>query len=144
MTFDATTTPVPDTSTDGRSPHFAAAGRFVDGLAVRDFDAMADAVATDVRFRALLPQRTLDLEGRDALRSAFATWFASAAHWELVDVVIGEVGDRVHLRWRLRVTKPELGPGTYVVEQQVYADLDRHGTLSDVALLCTGFRPEPS
>ena len=85
---------------------------------------MAATVTDDVRFRALLPKRMLDLEGRDAVRSAFDTWFASAEHWELVDAVLGEVGGRVHLRWQLRVTKPELGPGTFVVEQQVYADTD--------------------
>jgi hypothetical protein len=128
----------------GQPPSLAAAGRFIDGLAVRDLDGVAATVADDVRFRAVLPRRILELEGRGAFRSTLDTWFGDAEHWELVEAVLGEVGGRAHLRWRLRVTKPVLGPGTFLVEQQVYADTGTDGTLRDVALLCSGFRPERS
>ena len=134
----------PDTTTTGQPPSLAAAGRFIDGLATRDFDGVVDTLTADVRFRALLPRRVLDLQGRGAFRSTLDTWFGSADDWELVEAVLGEVGGLIHLRWRLRVTKPELGPGTFVVEQQVYAASDPSGALQDVALLCTGFRPEAS
>jgi len=136
--------PSPDTTTTVQPPSLVAAGRFIDGLAAGDLDAVADAVADDVRFRALLPRRQLELQSREAFRSTFDTWFGNADHWELVEAVIGEVGGRIHLRWRLRLTKPDLGPGTFVVEQQIYADAGPDGTLRDVALICTGFRPEPS
>ena len=144
MTSNTNSASASDTSAVDGSPSFAAAGRLIDGLAVRDFGAIAATFTDDVRFRAVLPKRILDLESREAARAAFETWFATAEHWELVEAVLGEVGGRVHLRWRLRVTKPELGPGTFIVEQQVYADADADGTLRDVALLCTGFRPGPS
>lgn len=140
----AISSPGPDTTSVGEPPSLAAAGRFIDGFAARDLDVVASTFADDVRFRALLPRRVLELEGRAAFRSTLDTWFGDADRWELVEAVLGEVGGRIHIRWRLRLTRPDLGPGTFVVEQQVYADAGSDGLLRDVALLCTGFRPERS
>lgn len=120
----------------------AAAGRFIDGLAARDFDAVVGTLDDEVAFRALLPSRVLDVKGSGAVRSTLDAWFGRAEQWELVEAVVGEVGGRMHLRWRLRLTNPTVGPGTFLVEQQVYADLGADGRLRDVALLCTGYRPE--
>jgi SnoaL-like domain len=119
---------------------FAIAGRFIDGLGARDFDAVAGTLTDDVTFRALLPSKVLDRSGRDAVRSVLHTWFGAAERWEMIEAVVGEVGGRIHLRWRLRLTNPDVGPGTFLVEQQVYADTGPDGRLRDVALLCTGYR----
>jgi SnoaL-like domain len=123
---------------------FAVGGRFIDGIGARDFEAVVCTLADDVTFRALLPRRVLDLSGRDAVRSVLDTWFGAAERWELVEAVVGEIGGRIHLRWRVRLTKPELGPGVFVVEQQVYADTGPDGRLRDVALLCTGYLRDAS
>ena len=104
--------------------------------------AWSTTLTDDVRFRALLPSRVLDLTGRDAVRSTFDTWFGGAERWDLVEAVVGEVGGRVHLRWRLSLTNPRVAPGTLLVEQQVYADAGPDGRLQDVSLLCTGYRPD--
>jgi hypothetical protein len=128
--------------TRGEAPSLAIAGQFIDGLADRDFDGVVATLAEDVRFRALLPGRVLDLDGRDAVRSAFDTWFGGAERWDLVEAVVGEVGGRIHLRWRLSVTNPQVAEGNLLVEQQVYADAGPDGRLNDVALLCTGYRPD--
>ncbi len=122
----------------------AVVGRIIDGLFARDFDAVASALTDDVTFRALLPSRILELNGSDAVRSVFHGWFDGAERWELIEAVAGEVGDRIHLHWRLRLTNPELGPGAFLVEQQVYADPGPDGRLRDVALLCSGYRTENS
>ena len=100
--------------------------------------------APDVRFRALLPSRVLELQGRDAARGVFVRWFGNADRWELTEAVVGEVGGRIHLRWRVRLTDENIGEGTFVVEQQVYADAGADGRLCDIALLCTGYRAESS
>lgn len=118
------------------------AGRFIDALAARDFDVLAGTLADGVHLRALLPSRVLDLEGADAVRSSFTRWFGGAERWEVVDAVVGEVGGRIHLGWRVRLTDPAIGEGTLLVEQQVYASAGADGRLRDVALLCTGYRPE--
>jgi hypothetical protein len=120
----------------------AVAGRFIDAMAARDFDAVVGTLAAAVRFRALLPRRTLETEGREAVRSTLEIWFGGAERWEMVEAVVGEVGGRIHLRWRLRLTNPDVGPGVFLVEQQVYADADGEGRLRDVALLCSGYRPD--
>ena len=133
---DPTTVPADDALS------FEVAGRFVDGLAARDFDLLAGTLADGVRFRALLPRRVLDLEGADAVRSTFVRWFGGAERWEMVEAVVGEVGGRVHLHWRVRLTDPDIGEGPMLVEQQAYADAAPDGRLRDVALLCTGYRPE--
>jgi len=128
----------------GEALSFVVAGRLIDALAARDFDAIAGAFADDVVFRALLPRRVLELEGTDAVRGTFTRWFGNADRWELTEAVIGEVGGRLHLRWRVRMTDAQISDGAIVVEQQVYADGGADGRLRDVALMCTGYRPEAS
>jgi hypothetical protein len=137
----ATGSPTNPLPTDG-ALSVAVAGRFIDGLAARDFDAVVAALTDDVAFRALLPSRVLQLDGRDAVRATLDTWFGGTERWELAEAVVGEVGGRLHLRGRLRLTNPHVGPGTFLVEQQVYADAGPDGRLRDVALLCTGYRPD--
>ncbi len=138
----STTNSPPDRSTRDEAPILAVAGEFIDGLAARDFDSVVATLTDDVRFRALLPGRVLDLEGSGAVRSTLDTWFGGAERWDLVEAVVGEVGGRIHLRWRLSLTNPRVGPGNLLVEQQVYADTGADGRLRDVALLCTGYRPD--
>lgn len=139
-TVPTTTTTTAPTSDTDETVRFDIAGRFIDGISVRDFDAVVATLADDVTFRALLPTRVLDLHGTAAVRGAFDTWFGNAERWEMVEAVVGEVGGCVHLRWRVRLTKPNLGPGDFLVEQQVYAHAGPGGRLADVSLMCTGFR----
>lgn len=136
------TTDASASSTD--SPSLAIAGQIIDGLAARDFDAVVDALADDVHLRALLPSRTLEVEGSEAARATFDAWFSGVDHWDMVEAIVGEVGGRMHLRWRLHVTNPDVGPGNFLVEQQVYADAGADGRLREIALLCTGYRRLPS
>jgi hypothetical protein len=133
-----------DQPANDQTLRFAVAGRFIDGIGTRDFDAVVGTLSDDVRFRALLPRRTLECQGRAAAHATFQTWFGTAERWELVEAVVGEVGGRIHLRWRLRLTNPSVGPGTFIVEQQLYADSGSDGRLTDVALLCTGYLREQS
>jgi hypothetical protein len=141
MTSTATPTD-PATAPADDAVSFEVAGRFVDGLAARDFELLAGTLDEGVHFRALLPSRVLDLDGAAAVRAAFVRWFGGAERFEMVEAVVGEVGGRVHLRWRVRLTDPAIGEGPLLVEQQVYANAGADGRLSDVALLCTGYRPE--
>jgi hypothetical protein len=69
-------------------------------------------------------------------------WCGDADEFELVDAMVGEIGPRLHLRWRVRVRNPRLGAGWFVVEQQVYADTDRDGRIAELFLLCSGFCAE--
>jgi hypothetical protein len=142
MTF--TTSTQHDSRLTSAQRSLAMAGRFIDGLAARDFDAVVGTLHDEATFRALLPSRVLEVGGREAVRATLDTWFGGAEQWEMVEAVVGEVGGRLYLRWRLRLTNPNVGPGTFVVEQQVYADAGADGRLSDMSLLCSGYRPEGS
>jgi len=121
---------------------FALAGSFLEGLAAQDFTRLGDALTPDVRLRALLPPGPMEWTGAEVIADQFAHWFGNTEHFELVDATVGEVGRRLHLRWRLRLQAERLGPGWFTVEQQAYADTADGGRIAQLDLLCTGYRPE--
>jgi hypothetical protein len=128
------------TSTTAPVPRFALAGAFLEGLAAQDFAQLGGALAADARLRALLPVGLKEWAGAEAIAGRFAGWFGDTEDFELVDATVGEVGGRLHLRWRLRLRAERLGAGWFTVEQQVYADTDDSGRIARLDLLCTGYR----
>jgi hypothetical protein len=135
------------TSTEGHAvtaavPQFALADLFLRGLAAQDFTQLGDALAPSAHFRALVPPGLKEWEGASQIADVFAHWFGDTEDFELLDATAGEVGDRLHLCWRLRLRATRLGPGWFTVEQQAYADADDEGRISRLDLLCTGYRPE--
>ena len=117
---------------------------FVEALARRDFPRMAATFAPGVRLRAMLPPGPMDWEGPDTVSGVFSSWFGEAKDFEVVDAVVGEVGGRLHLSWRLRVRPAPfgIGDGWHVIEQHAYADAAE--TIDALDLLCSGFHPEPA
>lgn len=117
-------------------------GVFLEALATRDFDKLAQTLASDIRFRAMLPAGPMNWEGADTVSSVFGSWFGDAEDFELVDAAVGEVGGRLHLSWRLRVRPApfDIGDGWHVIEQQAYADAG--DTIAALDLLCSGFHAE--
>ncbi|MDN5859368.1 MAG: hypothetical protein L0H84_12170, partial [Pseudonocardia sp.] len=103
-------------------PQFAVAGTFLEGLAAQDFRRLGAALAADARLRALVPPGLKEWTGADEIAGQFAFWFGDTEQFDLVDASVGEVGGRIHLRWRLRLRAARLGDGWFTVEQQVYAD----------------------
>ncbi len=77
-----------------------------------------------------------------AIVGAFARWFGDTREFDLVEATVGEVGDRLHLQWRLRLQAERLGDGWFIVEQQIYAATGEGGRIARLDLLCTGYRPE--
>ena len=132
MTNELKTAPVPF-----EVPARAIATAFVDSLSRRDFDGMAGCLAADVRFRALLPPRDVDVTGPEATLAEFRRWFGDESQrLELVDSTVGELGDRVYMRWLIRMSSADTG-ASRLVEQHVFSTAgDRIKTLS---LLCSGF-----
>jgi hypothetical protein len=117
-------------------------GVFLESLANRNFDRLAETLAPEVRFRAMLPPGPMDWEGADTVSGVFGSWFGDAKDFELIDAAVGEVGGRLHLSWRLRVRPAPfgIGDGWHVIEQQAYADAG--DTIDSLDLLCSGFHPE--
>lgn len=123
-------------------PRPGRAGAFLDSLAAQDFAQLRGALATEARLRALLPSGPREWTGAEAVADRFARWFGETAEFQVVDAAVGEVADRLHLHWRLRLRAERLGSGWFTVEQQIYADAGGDGRLVRLDLLCTGYRPE--
>lgn len=129
-------------SDTGTFPRWSAGGVFLEALAGRDYRRMAATLGTEVRLRAMLPPGPMDCQGPEAVTEAFSSWFGGARDFELIDATVGEVGDRLHLSWRLRVRPAPfgIGDGWHVIEQHAYADAG--DTIDTIDLLCSGFRPQ--
>jgi hypothetical protein len=136
-----TTAPLP-AATRSDAALFTVAGAFLDGLAAQDFSRIAATLDDAAHLSALLPRGLAEWDGPDQISAAFRQWFGEVDRFELVDAVIGGVGPRLHLRWRVRVQAEARGEGWLVIEQQVYADAGPDGRLTRLSLLCSGFHGE--
>jgi hypothetical protein len=116
-------------------------GLFLEALAERDFDRLADCFQPAATMRALLPRGPAEFVGVAQIVEAFRFWFGSAQGFEVLDGTVGDVGGRLHLGWRLRVhPTPRGDAGWHVIEQQAYLHADERIQVLD--LLCSGFIPE--
>src|SRR5919205_3225120 len=83
-----------------------AGARLIAALAQRDFSALADRLTPDVRMRALIPPGVVELSGAELAAAKFASWFGDAEELELILSGSDAFADRLHVFYRLRVTKP--------------------------------------
>jgi ketosteroid isomerase-like protein len=130
------------TSTDQTTadPRWAVAGEFIDALTRRDFSSLADCLAPDVRFRALVPPGPFELSGSTEVGEKFRAWFGSHPGFAVLDAGVGQIGSKLYLTWRLWCRFEDGIART--VEQQAYAKTD--GRITDLDLLCSGFQAEAS
>jgi hypothetical protein len=112
---------------------------FVAALTERDFGRLAGTLAPDVRMRALIPPGPVELSGAESAAARFAFWFAESNGLELVHSGSDEVGDRLHVFYRLRVKRPD--DPWKVIEQHLFCALDE-GRITALDLVCSGFRPD--
>jgi SnoaL-like domain len=124
-------------------PLFSVAGALLEGLAAQDFSRIAATLDGDAHLTALVPSGFKEWHGAEQIGATFRRWFGDVDDFDLVDASVGEVGQRLHLRWRIRVQSPRFGAGWFVVEQQVYADTGPDGRIAEMFLLCSGFCREP-
>jgi TusA-related sulfurtransferase len=91
----------------------------------------------DVRLRALLPSRSVDIAGAGAVAAELVGWFDEVPDVSMLMTTVEPVGDVWHVGYRLGLhgLKAEL-----VTEQHVYLTL-RDGAIDGMQLLCSGFRP---
>jgi SnoaL-like domain len=112
---------------------------FVAALTEREFGRLADVLTPDVRMRALIPPGPVELSGAEPAAAKFAFWFGESNGLELVHSGSDEVGDRLHVFYRLRVKRP--GDPWKVIEQHLFCALDE-GRITALDLVCSGFRPD--
>jgi hypothetical protein len=120
-------------------PRVSVAAAFLEGLSAQDFARIAATLDDDAHLTALVPSGFKQWHGTEEIEATLRRWFGDVDDFDLVDAAVGEVGQRLHLRWRVRVRAARLGVGWFVVEQQVYADTGSDGRIAQLFLLCSGF-----
>lgn len=113
--------------------------RFLELLAVRDFDGMATLMAPDLRARLLLPHGCEEHMGRGAVIGTIESWFGPSSEFRLISSTTDTVGARHRLGWRVRVVR---GAAAEEIEQLAFLDLGADG-IERLDLLCSGFQAEP-
>jgi hypothetical protein len=131
-----------DNTVAGAVPRPEPVDAFLANLMAQDFAQLGGALAAGARLRALLPAGPREWAGAEVIADRFARWFGDTQEFQLIDAAVGEVGGRLHLRWRVRLRAERLGPGWFTVEQQSYADTGEDGRIARLDLLCTGYLPE--
>ena len=111
--------------------------RFVRAVTTRNFPGIAACLSDDSQFRALVPRGLREATGAEQAAAYFQTWFGSADRFELLATSNNDIGDRLHLTWRLLVEK---WGDTTIVEQHAFATLGE-GRITRLDLVCSGFRP---
>ena len=112
---------------------------FIAALVERDFTRLAGTLTPEVRMRALIPPGFVEITGAEAATAKFEAWFGDAEDLGLIRSGSDAVGDRLHVFYRLRVTKP--GGVPKLVEQHLLCTLDSD-RIDGLDLVCTGFRPD--
>lgn len=125
-------------------PELAVARSFLGGLVAQDFATVADAMAPHVHLRALLPGGLWEGTGAEVVAGRFERWFGDTEQFDPIEATVGEAGGRVYLRWRFRLQARRLGPGSFVVEQSAYADVEERARITRLDLVCTGYLQEGS
>jgi len=124
-------------------PPFAVAGVMVDAVAAHDFTAIAAVLEEEATLSALLPRGFDEWHGPVAICGAFEKWFGDVDHFEVAEASVGQVGELLQLRWRVRVQGgPRFAGATKVVEQHLYASTNPSGRIDRMRLLCSGFCDE--
>ena len=114
-----------------------AAKRLVEAIAARAFEAIARALAADVRFRYLVPPGPGDIAGAASVAAKFLQWFGDADGFTVQSVRVEPLADRISARYRFLLRDHER---CEVIEQQLYLDVDDDGRIAAIDLLCSGFR----
>jgi hypothetical protein len=113
--------------------------RLIAALAARDFRRLAGTLTPDVHMRALIPPGLVEISDAEAAAAKFSAWFGDAEEFELIDSGSDAIADRMHVFYRLRVTKP--GNVPKLVEQHLLCAFNGD-RISVLDLVCTGFRPD--
>ncbi len=116
---------------------WSVAGAFLDGLSTRDFAQMGTCLAPDVRFRCLLPRGPVEVTGAGETVEMFRQWFGGEDAFEVLDASVGQIGPRIYLRWRIRLSAADDPTDERVIEQHLLTTGNE--VIRTLDLLCSGF-----
>ena len=113
--------------------------QFVHALARRDRDVLLRVLSPTVDFRGLTPSRSWEESSATAvIDNVLTQWFEPH---DIVESVVSIESDQFlnshRVGYRFQVRCPD---GQYLVEQQVYYEVDAEGRICWMRALCSGFR----
>jgi hypothetical protein len=109
----------------------------VDALARQAWDELAACLDDAVQFRALIPRGLRSADTRAAAAGYFQKWFGDADQIILLASEVEVMHDTLHITYRFREHEDQW----YIVEQHAFCVVE-NGTIKQIDLLCSGFRPE--
>jgi TusA-related sulfurtransferase len=113
----------------------------VRAIVARDYVGMFAAVASDARFRYLVPSGPGEIGGAAEVAAKFLGWFGDADVLQVQSILVEPLADRISARYRFLLHEQE---GWEVIEQQMFLDLDEEPRITGIDLLCSGFLPDPN
>jgi hypothetical protein len=113
--------------------------RLAYAIAAKNSDALRDLFSTPVTFRAVTPRRFWDAETPPELTDiVLGSWFGpDKIVTEVSSIDVDTVGDLAKVSYRLAV---DLESGPSVIEQVAYYT-EQDGRITQLRLVCSGFRP---
>jgi len=122
------------------TPAFTSIGQaYLDALATRDFDRIEKLLHPHIRFRGLIPGAVREGTTAEEALSWLRRWFGAAEVFNLAQCSIDQVVDRLHIAYRVQLRDQN---GWQEIAQHLYCII-QHEVITDMALLCSGFRPLP-
>jgi len=122
------------------TPTFTSIGQaYLDALAERDFGRIEKLLHPHMRFRGLEPRVVREETTAEEALSWFRGWFGAADVFTLTQFSIDQIVDRLHIAHRVQLHDQD---GWQEVAQHLYCII-QHEVITDMALLCSGFRPLP-
>jgi TusA-related sulfurtransferase len=112
---------------------------FLHALVAQNFDSLEMLYKPVVRFRAIVPsgERLGNTSGESA--GWFRKWFGKCDAIQLIQSSAKPVFDRLYISYQLRVHDGV--DGWRVIEQHAYGQV-QDGQITDMWLICSGFRPD--
>ena len=114
--------------------------QFLRALMERDFTVVKTLLAPDVRFRALVPSGFREAGDAEGATTWLRTWFGSSKDLDVLEYGHELVAGRHHIWYRFALEREGRAS---VIHQDGFCDV-AGGRITDVSLLCSGFRPAES
>ena len=108
-------------------------------IAARDAETLTGLFSTPVTFAGVTPRRLWDADTPGGVTDiVLGTWFSPDKRiTDLISVDADTVGDVAKVSYRMAV---DLQTGPSVIEQVAYYD-EQDGLITNIRILCSGFRP---
>jgi hypothetical protein len=129
---------ISQTGAGGSDEELEVGRRFLAALAARDYDGLEACFQADVNFRALVPSGIREGVGPQVTVAWLRRWFDEADLFDMQKMNLDMVVDRLHITYRIQVREEGI---MKMVEQEAYCVVG-DGLITDMRLLCSGFRPE--